>query len=780
MDIKELELKNLTIKNLMEQIEKNDRENAFLKRKLKEREALVKDTLQYCSNVLNMRSYKIMQMLFKMFRQGILGSISEKRYFYGLCKKFFLGNGGSAFLGDDKYNYVKKIVDYFNVLANYECVLDRNRKAIDLGSVNNVTEEWLDGIYDKVDVIVLSVINYNFRFQRPQHFAKKYAESGHRVFYVNPDFCSCETVYEEKENLFLVSFFDAKYSDIYKINNNDTFASWANKACDKLVGMYAIQDAIVIIDYPNWMPVALHLKDKYGFALVADHMDDTTGFLHTVSDTLKANTLLMLKLSDMVISSSEFLNKLAIQHNDNVALIRNGTEFNHFLLAYNESKKKKKKVIGYYGAISHWFDWEKVCFLAENIPECEIVLIGEVLEYENVLSKYSNIKMLGEKNYRELPQYLVDFDVCLIPFDTSTNLIKATNPVKFYEYLSAGKKIVATDIPELKKYQDKYLYMTNDTKEFYNYVLLCLNDKDSLLTSKECIDFAEKNDWVYRYKDFCMECIKAVPKVSVIILTYNNLNLNKICIDSVLKKTAYPNYELIIVDNASSDGTVKYLEQLNKEKHNHVKIILNKENLGFAAGNNVGILHSSGKYVVLLNNDTVVTRGWLTNLVKHMEKDEKCGMVGAVTNSIGNEAMIAVKYRNLQELEKFAYLYTLLHRNEITCNVDRLALFCTIIRKSLIEKVGMLDEIYKVGMFEDDDYALLVKSSGHHFYVAEDVFIHHVNNASFKKLHPEAYKKIFNENKRIYEEKWKVKWKMPKYRQGVTANINDDMMHNPI
>ena len=92
----------------------------------------------------------------------------------------------------------------------------------------------------------------------------------------------------------------------------------------------------------------------------------------------------------------------------------------------------------------------------------------------------------------------------------------------------------------------------------------------------------------------------------------------------------------------------------------------------------------------------------------------------------------------------------------------------------------MLDEIYKVGMFEDDDYALLVKSSGHHFYVAEDVFIHHVNNASFKKLHPEAYKKIFNENKRIYEEKWKVKWKMPKYRQGVTANINDDMMHNPI
>lgn len=75
--------------------------------------------------------------------------------------------------------------------------------------------------------------------------------------------------------------------------------------------------------------------------------------------------------------------------------------------------------------------------------------MGAVTEYEDKFQKFDNIKLLGEKPYKELPKYLADFDVCLIPFDTSTDLIKATNPVKFYEYLSAGKKIVATEIPEL-------------------------------------------------------------------------------------------------------------------------------------------------------------------------------------------------------------------------------------------------------------------------------------------------------------------------------------------
>lgn len=119
-------------------------------------------------------------------------------------------------------------------------------------------------------------------------------------------------------------------------------------------------------------------------------------------------------------------------------------------------------MIGYYGAVSHWFDWEKVCYVAKNLPQCDVVIIGAVTEYRDKLEGYENIKLLGEKDYQELPEHLAYFDVCLIPFETSTDLIKATNPVKFYEYLSAGKRVVATEIPELEPYRDRYVYMSND------------------------------------------------------------------------------------------------------------------------------------------------------------------------------------------------------------------------------------------------------------------------------------------------------------------------------
>ena len=91
--------------------------------------------------------------------------------------------------------------------------------------------------------------------------------------------------------------------------------------------------------------------------------------------------------------------------------------------------------------------------------------------------------------YEDLPKHLAYFDVCLIPFDTSTDLIKATNPVKFYEYLSAGKRIVATEIPELEPFRDEYVYMSNDDQKFLEYVKMCLSHEDNLKSKEEMYCF---------------------------------------------------------------------------------------------------------------------------------------------------------------------------------------------------------------------------------------------------------------------------------------------------
>lgn len=622
--------------------------------------------------------------------------------------------------------------------------------------------------YKKFDVIILGVIDYDFRFQRPQQLAVRYAQNGHRVFYFNANHYNEYSVSQIEKNLHVINIHNKDFTAIH-------LTDWlqqlelAETQFKKVLDSYCIRDAVMIVDYPNWIHIAQKMREKYGFKIITDYMDDYTGFLNPAEELVRNNCEKLLKISDQVIASSQFLADIACKFNKHVDIIRNGTEFTHFNKAYRASGSDK--IIGYYGAVAEWFDVDKVIFLAKNLPECEIQIIGHITSDENRLKKYPNIRLMGEKPYSDLTEYLEAFDVCLIPFDTSTDLIKATNPVKFYEYLSAGKKVVATEIPELAPFKDKYVYMSNENDTFLEYVKLCLDGKDTLQPDVEKMRLAQSNDWQERYEKFMFLSKECVPKVSIVILTYNNLELNKLCLQSILNTTAYPNYEIIIVDNHSTDGTREYLEKFRNENPS-VKVIFNRENLGFAAGNNVGMKAASGDYIVLLNNDTVITRGWLTAMCKHLENDPALGMCGPVTNSIGNEAKIAVTYHSINELHQFAYDYTTRHLCEEYRSVNVLALFCTMIKKQVIDACGYLDENYGIGMFEDDDYSEMAKSKGFSLTIAEDAFVHHFEGVSFKKLEDETFNTIFQENKTFFEKKWKTKWISHKKRPGVDQMTN--------
>lgn len=622
--------------------------------------------------------------------------------------------------------------------------------------------------YNKFDILFLSVIDYDFRYQRPQHLANSFSQQGHRVFYINANYNNDQTqIIKQVDNIDVFSIKSKRYSAIhiadYTKSSDDII-----KELENIVVENAIRDCVIVVEYPTWVQAAKYFKDKYGFKIVTDYLDDYTGFEDTNIECLAPCCYELLESSDKVIASSNYLAGCAHKYNENITIIRNGTEFEHFYKACKESKKivNERKIVGYYGAIAHWFDFEKILYLAEQMPDVDIVLIGQVTEGANLFSKYDNIKILGEKSYNTLPDYLKEFDVCIIPFDTSTDLIKATNPVKFYEYLSAGKKVVATEIPELIPFKDKYVYLANDNKEFLNYVRLCLEEKDILADSEECMGFAKQNDWEERGKTF-IDCAKDIfPKVSIILLTYNQLEYTKECFKSIIDKTAYPNYEIIIVDNKSDDNTPNYLKQISS-KYEYVKIILNSENYGFAKGNNIGIKACDGEYIILLNNDTVVTRGWLSGLTKHFERNEKLGILGPVTNSISNESKINVSYADISDMEHFAYEYTTEHMGETYDRIDVLAMFCLVISRSAFNKIGYLEELYGIGMFEDDDYSYKTKSLGYEAKCAEDVFIHHYGNVSFKKLEDKTYMNIFNKNKKIFEDRWGVEWNQHNCRPGV-------------
>lgn len=723
-------------------------ENSILTDGLQERDNRIARALWQLENLSKTKLFRLVHLMNRAVCQGLSKDKSERKEFW----KWFFGRFTHRPDRNRKYDPL------FTVMS----LLDKQVKSMDAHG-----KAYLNGAYKKYDVIIFAAIDYTFRYQRPQQIADFFAKAGHRVFYINSSFSTSESIgmSEIKHNLYEISLPNGACNDIYSTNFEDEEAN-IEALLDQLVYKNGIRDALLIANYPNWIKGLLHLKKVYGFKLVTDYMDDYSDFDNADDRFIGEASVSLLRESDAIVASSNYLGMKAKAINENVEIVRNGTDFSHFSQA-RTGKTEGKKVIGYYGAIAHWFEIEKIEYLSERFPEVEIALIGRVSEWETRLKRLKNVMMYGEKPYIDLPDYLKEFDVCLIPFDASTSLIQATNPVKFYEYLSAGKKVVATEIPELEPFKDKYVYLANDNELFGDYVELCLNGKDSLATPEECQKFAQGNEWSARVERFSEVAERCFPKISIIVLCYNQLEYTKICVQSILDKTAYPNYELILVDNNSTDNTAEYLKQVEKENKT-VKVVLNKTNRGFAGGNNDGIAKADGDYIVLLNNDAVVTRGWLTGLLKHFENDAAVGLVGPVTNSIGNEARIPVEYADdLVQMEAFANEYTFMHRGEEYPHQGILAMFCLMISRELYNRVGPLDENYGIGMFEDDDYSIASERNGYRNVMAEDVFIHHFGNVSFKKLEEKTYKDLFNKNKAYYEKKWRERWRKPFYRPGV-------------
>jgi glycosyltransferase involved in cell wall biosynthesis len=256
-----------------------------------------------------------------------------------------------------------------------------------------------------------------------------------------------------------------------------------------------------LIQFPGWWPVAAALKEKFGGSVVFDCMDDHGGFSTNTADALKTESHLI-KAADLVVTSSAVLEERCTKENLNTIQIKNGTEFEHFadpkpnglldhLGAY--------PVIGYYGAISDWFDMELVAYCARMRPNWNFVLIGATFGADlKSVEALSNVHFLGEKPYKDLPGFLAYFDVCTIPFKIIP-LTLATNPVKFYEYLSAGKPVVSVKLPELIPYAGN-CYLATTPDEFLAQLELALAERDDQEKINRRLVLARDNSWDSRVR----------------------------------------------------------------------------------------------------------------------------------------------------------------------------------------------------------------------------------------------------------------------------------------
>ena len=245
---------------------------------------------------------------------------------------------------------------------------------------------------------------------------------------------------------------------------------------------------------------------------------------------------------------------------------------------------------------------------------------------------------------------------------------------------------------------------------------------------------------------------------SIIILSYNTLDLLQLCIGSIREFTEEGTYEIIVVENASQDGSAEWL----KEQKDLI-CIYNEENRGFPKGCNQGLEIAAGTELLLLNSDTIVTKHWLDNLRRALYSSPQVGAVSCVTNYCSNNQQIKVSYESIEEMQAFAAGY---NKTNPALWEDRTTLvgFCYLFKREVYEKVGFLDERFSPGNYEDDDYSLRILREGYSLLVCRDTFIHHFGSAGFRKRYTEQeeaekakrYNALLQRNYALFQKKWQV------------------------
>ncbi|MBD2871507.1 glycosyltransferase family 2 protein [Paenibacillus arenilitoris] len=234
---------------------------------------------------------------------------------------------------------------------------------------------------------------------------------------------------------------------------------------------------------------------------------------------------------------------------------------------------------------------------------------------------------------------------------------------------------------------------------------------------------------------------------SIIIPTYNQREYLLKCIRSIRKNTRIP-YELIVIDNGSTDGTVEKL----RAEFAGIRIRRNSENLGFAPAVNQGLMMARGTTLLLLNNDTVVTEQWLENLLACLRSNPDFGLVGPVSNRISGEQRIKTSYRSIREMIAFARSFNR-RSAERWKRTDHLMGFCLLFTRDMFHKLGYFDEGFKIGNCEDIDYGMRARLLGSELVIAGDTFVHHYGSISIRSI-GKRFVSINEENKRFFSVKW--------------------------
>ena len=570
----------------------------------------------------------------------------------------------------------------------------------------------------KKDIVCMPVTEWGFRIQRTNHLMRCFARDGHRVFVLPHKPAPVENLYrvgELEKGVYSLDL-DCRDFNIY----SDTLSG---RDLDRLEGAFSAAaagldlDPILFVSFPSWQPLADRLKEKLGCRVIFDVLDDFAQFSN-VSRARVGEERKLAGSADLVLATSQILYDKCAARGKNAVLLPNAGDYDHFAGYRDPPARYARPVVGYFGAISDWFDTELVGYLAERRPQYSFVLIGHTFGADvSALEGLPNVHLLGEKPYADLPAYLHGFDACIIPFK-DTELIRATHPVKVYEYMAAGKPVVARDMPELRPMS--LCAVAASDEEFAAKLDEAVSEGDPAAASARA-EFARRNTWEDRYARLAQEIGSAGlqrapdgerPLVSFIVVSWNSAKYIEACLRSIAEQT-YPNVETILVDNASSDETVRLAEGFPA-----VQIVRNESNAGFAEANNIGMRLAKGKYVALLNPDALASPGWTKTLVAELERDTSLAAASGKIWYLGDGGPDRRQvFCTWPKVGPFSAKASNFYGDEPRSLVDYLSGAAMLVRREVVDLVGPMDPGYFLYFDETDWCARMLRAGYGMLYV---------------------------------------------------------------
>lgn len=388
--------------------------------------------------------------------------------------------------------------------GNWGLLLQRYRAIYNVDTIALDSSVALNSGAQIADIVFFPAVDWGFRFQRPQHLARELGARGYRIFYIStvPLLVPEKSGYLVQDNpapgvvLVQLSSESFRIPDLYLDEMASNEVTGFLNSYDRLCSDFDIVSPIVLIQQPFWWPLISGLHPR---RTIYDCLDHHAGFHEQPNPYLLECEQHLVSKADAVVVTSEGLSD-SCKNARECYVIRNGCEFDRFSQAARV-KSQTRPIIGYVGAVSEWFHGQLLFEIAKARPDWQFDIYGATVNSDIAAARsLSNVHFFGEISYERVPDAVAHFDVCVIPFKINA-LTLATNPVKVYEYLAAGRPVVATELPELAGLEAMDVFCTNSAQNFISQIerALDISDQpDRVMVRKE---WAMQNDWSKRVDD---------------------------------------------------------------------------------------------------------------------------------------------------------------------------------------------------------------------------------------------------------------------------------------